>query len=287
MSAVPPVAEPLLRVEDLQTHFELDDRVVRSVDGVSFDVGQGRTVCIVGESGSGKSVTARSILGLVDPPGRVVAGRILWRTATGGPDWTDLASLPRKSEAMRHIRGGEISMVFQEPMASLSPMYTVGEHLVEAIRLHRAMSRAEAWANGLELVKRVGIARPEERMNAYSWQLSGGMCQRAMIAIALAAEPRMIIADEPTTALDVTTQARILNLFRDLQDERGMSILFITHDLGVVAEIADDVVVMYRGHVVEKGPVDRIFHDPEHAYTRHLLQSMPVMTRFDLDRGAA
>jgi ABC-type dipeptide/oligopeptide/nickel transport system ATPase component len=259
------MTEPLLRVEELRTHFELSDRVVRSVDGVGFEVGPGRTVCIVGESGSGKSVTARSILGLVEKPGRIVSGRILWRGGAEGAGWTDLATLPPKSEAMRRIRGGEISMVFQEPMASLSPMYTVGDHLVEAIRLHRAMSRREAWAHGLELIQRVGIARPEERMHAYSFQLSGGMCQRAMIAIALAASPRMIIADEPTTALDVTTQARIIRLLRDLQAEHGMSILFITHDLGVVAETADEVVVMYRGRVVERGPVDRIFHAPEHA----------------------
>ena len=188
---------------------------------------------------------------------------------------------------MRRIRGGEISMVFQEPMASLSPMYTIGAHLVEAIRLHRDVTRAEAWERGLALIRRVGIQRPEERMEAYPFQLSGGMCQRAMIAIALAAGPRMIIADEPTTALDVTTQARIIELLRELQDERGMSILFITHDLGVVAEIADEVVVMYRGKVVETGPVDDIFHAPKHEYTRHLLSAMPVMTRYDIDMEAA
>ena len=279
------MTEPLLKVEDLHTYFEFDGRVVRSVDGVSFTVPAGRTVCIVGESGSGKSVTARSILGLVDKPGRIAGGRILWRARTG--EEIDLTALAPTSEAMRQIRGGEIAMVFQEPMASLSPMYTIGAHLVEAIRLHRDVTHAQAWETGLGLLRRVGIQRPEERMNAYSFQLSGGMCQRAMIAIALAAEPRMLIADEPTTALDVTTQAQILDLLRDLQHERGMSMLFITHDLGVVAEIADDVVVMYKGKVVETGPVDDIFHAPRNDYTRHLLSAMPVMTRYDLAPGQA
>jgi peptide/nickel transport system ATP-binding protein len=279
------VTEPLLKVEDLRTYFEFEDRVVRSVDGISFTVPAGRTVCIVGESGSGKSVTARSILGLVDKPGRIAGGRILWRGRNG--EDIDLTALPPKSEAMRRIRGAEIAMVFQEPMASLSPMYTIGDHLVEAIRLHRDVTHAQAWETGLALLRRVGLQRPEERMGAYSFQMSGGMCQRAMIAIALAAEPRMLIADEPTTALDVTTQARILDLLRDLQHERGMSMLFITHDLGVVAEIADDVVVMYKGTVVETGPVDAIFHAPRHDYTRHLLAAMPVMTRYDLAPGQA
>jgi len=279
------VTEPLLKVEDLRTYFEFEDRVVRSVDGISFTVPAGRTVCIVGESGSGKSVTARSILGLVDKPGRIAGGRILWRGRNG--EDIDLTALPPKSEAMRRIRGAEIAMVFQEPMASLSPMYTIGDHLVEAIRLHRDVTHAQAWETGLALLRRVGLQRPEERMGAYSFQMSGGMCQRAMIAIALAAEPRMLIADEPTTALDVTTQARLLDLLRDLQHERGMSMLFITHDLGVVAEIADDVVVMYKGTVVETGPVDAIFHAPRHDYTRHLLAAMPVMTRYDLAPGQA
>jgi ABC-type dipeptide/oligopeptide/nickel transport system ATPase component len=278
---------PVLRIENLCTFFELDDRVVRSVDDVSFTVPEGKTVCIVGESGSGKSVTARSVLGLIDPPGRIVSGHIFWRNpARPEAGERDLTTIPPRSDEMRRIRGGEISMVFQEPIASLSPMYTVAEHLVEAIRWHREVPPAEARSMALDLLRRVGIHQPEERMDAYPFQLSGGMCQRVMIAIALSARPSLMIADEPTTALDVTTQARILRLLQDLQAETGMSILFITHDLGVVAEIADEVVVMYRGAVVETGPVDRIFHAPEHEYTRHLLRSMPTMTRYDLE-GAA
>ncbi|TDD67525.1 ABC transporter ATP-binding protein [Jiangella aurantiaca] len=276
MSAARPDHDgPLLEIDGLATRFFTREGTVRAVDGVSLSVPRGATVCVVGESGCGKSVTARSVLGLVDEPGRIVGGRILWRPGDGDP--VDLAALDPNSERMRRIRGGEISMVFQEPMASLSPMHTVGSQLVEAIRLHLPLGRAEAHDRAVDLLRRVGIPRPEERMDAYSFQLSGGMCQRVMIAIALACDPALLIADEPTTALDVTTQARIIDLLRDLQAQSGMSMLFITHDLGVVAEIADEVVVMYLGTVVERGGVDEIFHDPKHPYTRALLGSVPRM----------
>jgi peptide/nickel transport system ATP-binding protein len=268
--------DALLEIDGLKTHFATREGTVRAVDGVDITVPRGRTVCVVGESGCGKSVTARSVLGLVDEPGRIVAGRILWRPDPDG-DPVDLAALDPRSEPMRRIRGGEISMVFQEPMASLSPMHTIGSQLMEAISLHLPLSKDATRARAVELLRRVGIPRPEERLGAYSFQLSGGMCQRVMIAIALACDPKLLIADEPTTALDVTTQARIVDLIRELQAESQMSVLFITHDLGVVAEIADEVVVMYLGTVVERGPVDDIFHDPKHPYTQALLASIPRM----------
>ena len=263
---------PLLEVSGLRTHFVLDEGVVASVDGVDLTVRRGRTLCVVGESGCGKSVTARSILRLVEPPGRIVDGTITWH---GGAEPVDLARLDGRGERLRRLRGNEISMIFQEPMASLSPLRTVGAHLVEAIRLHRPDTRKEAAERGVELLRRVGIPRPAERMDAYPFQLSGGMCQRVMIALALACDPDLLIADEPTTALDVTTQARILDLLLELQEERGMAVLFITHDLGVVAEIADEVAVMYLGTVVEQGGVDDVFHHPRHPYTRALLRSVP------------
>ncbi|NDL58749.1 ABC transporter ATP-binding protein [Phytoactinopolyspora mesophila] len=265
----------LLAIKGLKTHFFIREGAVRAVDGVTLSVPRGKTVCVVGESGCGKSVTARSVLGLVDEPGRIVAGEIWWRREGGEP--VDLASLDPKSEQMRRVRGGEISMVFQEPMASLSPMYTVGAQLVEAIQLHLPLDKDQARERAIGLLRRVGIPRPEQRFDAYSFQLSGGMCQRVMIAIALACDPALLIADEPTTALDVTTQARVVDLLRELQADTGMSVLFITHDLGVVAEIADEVVVMYLGTVVERGGVDEIFHDPKHPYTKALLGSIPRM----------
>jgi peptide/nickel transport system ATP-binding protein len=296
--------EPLLQVEGLKTHFFLDEGTVRAVDGVDLTVTPGTIVCVVGESGCGKSITARSILGLVESPGRVVDGHIWWDPALAGAGANgsrpvqelssqgrrtgrrrsaadrgrvDLTALDSHSEKMRQIRGNEISMIFQEPMASLSPMYTVAAQLTEAIRLHLPLSKQEAFDHGVSLLKRVGIPRPEQRMHAYPFQLSGGMCQRVMIAIALACSPSLLIADEPTTALDVTTQARIIDLLTELQAETGMAVLFITHDMGVVAEIADEVVVMYLGTVVERGSVDEIFHDPKHPYTQGLLRSIPTM----------
>jgi peptide/nickel transport system ATP-binding protein len=267
------MAEPILSVRDLHTHFFADEGVVRAVDGTSFDLFPGRTLGIVGESGCGKSVTARSILRIVERPGRIVSGRIVLRRADGRT--TDLVPLPSDGTEMRAIRGGEIGLVFQEPMSSLSAFHTVGNQLIEAIRLHTTLSKGAARARAIELLAMVGIPRPAQRVDAYSFELSGGLRQRVMIALALAAEPRILIADEPTTALDVTTQAQILELIRRLQQERGLAVILITHDMGVIAEMADDVVVMYLGHEVEKGPVDAIFHAPRHPYTRSLLRSIP------------
>jgi oligopeptide/dipeptide ABC transporter ATP-binding protein len=267
------MAEPILSVRDLRTHFFQDEGVVRAVDGTSFDLFPGRTLGIVGESGCGKSVTARSILRIVERPGRIVGGEILLRRAAGNV--VDLTQLPADGAVIRDIRGGEIGLVFQEPMSSLSAFHTIGVQLIEAIRLHTTLSKRGARERAIELLAMVGIPRPAQRIDAYSFELSGGLRQRVMIALALAAEPRILIADEPTTALDVTTQAQILDLIRRLQAERGLAVILITHDMGVIAEMTDDVVVMYLGHEVEKGPVDAIFHAPRHPYTRSLLRSIP------------
>jgi peptide/nickel transport system ATP-binding protein len=229
-------------------------------------------VGIVGESGCGKSVAARSILRIVERPGRIVSGSILWRDNSHP---IDLAQLDEEGEEIRAIRGGEIGLVFQEPMTSFSPVHTIGDQIAESLVLHRRLSSRDARARTIELLRRVGIPLPEQRVSAYPFQLSGGLRQRAMIAMALACEPKLLIADEPTTALDVTTQAQILDLLRRLQRENRMALMLITHNLGVVAEMADDVVVMYLGRVVEQGPVDAIFHDPKHPYTRALLGSIP------------
>jgi oligopeptide/dipeptide ABC transporter ATP-binding protein len=267
------MADAILSVRDLHTHFFADEGVVRAVDGTSFDLYQGRTLGIVGESGCGKSVTARSILRIVERPGRIVSGQILLRRAAGGS--VDLVQLAGDGAEMRAIRGGEIGLVFQEPMSSLSAFHAVGNQLIEAIRLHSSLSKRAARTRAIELLAMVGIPRPAQRIDSYSFELSGGLRQRVMIALALAAEPRILIADEPTTALDVTTQAQILDLLRRLQQERGLAVILITHDMGVIAEMTDDVVVMYLGHEVEKGPVDAIFHAPRHPYTQSLLRSIP------------
>jgi peptide/nickel transport system ATP-binding protein len=266
-------AQPILIVRDLRTWFRQDEGIVRAVDGVSFDVHPGRTLGIVGESGCGKSVTARSILRIVERPGRIEGGEILLRR--GGGDVIDLVRLDPESDEMLEIRGGEIGLVFQEPMTSFSAYHTVGNQVLEAIRLHSRLSKKAARERAIELLRMVGIPRPERRIDEYPFELSGGLRQRVMIAMALAAQPRILIADEPTTALDVTTQAQILDLIRRLQDEQGLAVILITHDMGVIAEMADDVVVMYLGRGVEKGPVDRIFHEPRHPYTRSLLRSIP------------
>jgi peptide/nickel transport system ATP-binding protein len=267
---------PLLRVRDLKTYFFQDDGVVKAVDGASFDVFAGKTLGIVGESGCGKSVTARSILRIVDRPGRIVGGEILLRRTPGAGSGTiDLAQLKADGAQMRAINGGDIGLIFQEPMTSFSPVHTIGNQIVEAIRLHQTISKQAARDRAIELLRLVGVPRADGRVDEYAFQLSGGLRQRAMIAMALAADPRLLIADEPTTALDVTTQAQILNLLLDLQERNGMAIMLITHDLGVIAETADDVVVMYLGRVVEEGPVDAIFHAPKHPYTRALLRSIP------------
>ena len=271
---------PLLTVRNLKTYFPQDEGTVKAVDGVSFALYPGRTLGIVGESGCGKSITARSILRIVDRPGRIMEGQILFRrqkVATGSHNDTvvDLAQLAPYGEDMRAIRGAEIALIFQEPMASFSPVHTIGNQLVEAILLHQNVGKREARARALEVLRHVGIPLPEQRLDAYAYQLSGGLRQRAMIAMALSCNSSLLIADEPTTALDVTTQAQILDLMRRLQHEYGMAIMLITHDLGVVAEMADDVVVMYLGRVVEQAPVDEIFYAPKHPYTQALLRSIP------------
>jgi peptide/nickel transport system ATP-binding protein len=277
MDAIGVVPDKLLEVRGLKTHINLPGGgVLRILDGVDFDVDRGRTVCIVGESGCGKSMTARSILNLVPPPLRLVDGQIrLHGTGAPGQKPVDLAVLEPYGPAIRAIRGRDIGMIFQEPMTALSPVHTIGNQMQEAIRLHERVSRAEARERSIEMLRRVGLPRPAERLDAYSFQLSGGMRQRAMIALALVCGPRLLIADEPTTALDVTTQAQILDLMRELRAAFGMSILFITHDLGVVAEMADEVVVMYLGTVVERGSVEQVLRDPRHPYTRALLRSNP------------
>ena len=273
-------APPLLSVRDLHTHFPQDEGTVKAVDGVSFDLYPGRTLGIVGESGCGKSMTARSILRIIDRPGRIVDGEIWFRRrqaadAAAANGMVDLRSLDANSDEMRAIRGAEIALVFQEPMSSFSPVHTIGNQIVEAVLLHQRVSRREARERAVEMFRHVGIPLPEQRLDAYSHQLSGGLRQRAMIAMALVCNPSLLIADEPTTALDVTTQAQILDLLRHLQAEYGMAIMLITHDLGVIAEIADDVVVMYLGRVVEHAPVDELFHAPKHPYTQALLRSIP------------
>jgi peptide/nickel transport system ATP-binding protein len=263
---------PLLSVRGLQTQFLADEGTVKAVDGVSFDIYPGQTLGIVGESGCGKSVTAHSILRIVEEPGRIVGGHILLRREAGE---LDLVALSANGRTMRSIRTGVIGYVFQEPMSAFSPVHSIGNQICEAILQHRRVSKREARDRGVELLRRVGIPRAEYRMDEYAFQLSGGLRQRALIAMALSCDPQLLIADEPTTALDVTTQAQILELLADLQSQTGMAIMLITHNLGVVAEMADDVVVMYLGRVVEQGPVDELFYAPKHPYTQLLLKSIP------------
>jgi oligopeptide/dipeptide ABC transporter ATP-binding protein len=280
------MTNPLLSVRNLHVTFGLDDGSVKAVDGVSFDVLPGQVVGIVGESGCGKSVTMRSILQLIDKPGQIKDGEILFlsrnQDGSEGPI-IDLVKLDKRGQQMRAIRGAEIGLIPQEPMAAFSPVHSVGDQIIEAIQLHarqwradgKSLSREEARVIVVDLFRDVGISMPEQRVDSYSWQLSGGLRQRAMIAMALSCKPRLLIADEPTTAIDVTTQAQVLALLRDLQRKYGMAIIFITHDLGVIAQMANQVVVMYLGRVVEQGPVDAIFHTPKHPYTRALLRSIP------------
>jgi peptide/nickel transport system ATP-binding protein len=263
---------PILSVRDLKTYFFAEEGTVKAVDGASFDLHAGRTLGIVGESGCGKSVTARSILRIVERPGRLVSGEILLR---GNGTEQDLARLDEESREMRRVRGGDIALIFQEPMTSFSPVHTVGSQMIETIRLHQSLDKRAAREKAIEMFRLVGIPRPERRVDEYAFQLSGGLRQRAMIALALSCAPRILIADEPTTALDVTTQAQILALLRILQQRERMAIILITHNLGVVAEMCDEVAVMYLGRVVEQGPVDAIFHAPKHPYTRALLRSIP------------
>ena len=260
------VAEPLLSVRNLVTEFRTDEGALRAVDDVSFELPAGGTLGVVGESGCGKSVTSLSILRLIQPPGRVASGQIVF-------EGRDLLGLPERE--MRAVRGARIAMIFQEPMSSLNPVYSVGEQIIESVVLHQKRSRADAWARAVELLTLVGIPSPAERAHAFPHQLSGGMRQRVMIAMALACEPKLLIADEPTTALDVTIQAQILELLASLRKKLGMAVMLITHDLGVVAEFADEVVVMYAGRVVERASVRELFAKPLHPYTRGLLRSVP------------
>jgi len=263
----PPHSELLLDVRDLHTEFDTDDGLVRAVNGVSFTVKKGETLGLVGESGCGKSVTAFSIMRLIpSPPGRIRNGEIMFRGR-------DLLTLP--DEAMRGLRGNDISMIFQEPMTALNPVYTVGDQIGEAIRLHQKVGKKEARNRSQEMLEHVGIPSARQRLDEYPHQLSGGMRQRVMIAMALACRPALLLADEPTTALDVTIQAQILDLLRRLQEEMEMAIVLITHDLGVVAEVADRVAVMYGGRIVEQAPVEELFRSPRHPYTIGLLESIP------------
>jgi oligopeptide/dipeptide ABC transporter ATP-binding protein len=259
----------LLEVNDLRTHFQTRAGLVRAVDGVSFYLDRGELLGLVGESGCGKSMTALSVMRLVASPGKIVGGQVLF-------EGTDLLRL--SDTDMRKMRGDDIAMIFQDPMTSLNPVYTVGEQIAEALRLHRKMSRKEARQATIEAMREVAIPDPARRINDYPHQLSGGMRQRVMIAMALACNPKLLIADEPTTALDVTIQAQILELLDDLRKQRDLAVLLITHDLGVVAEVADRVAVMYTGRVVEESPVEELFARPKHPYTEGLLRSVPKLT---------
>jgi len=269
------MAEKLLSVRGLKTHFYTEDGVVPAVDGISFDLERGGTLGIVGESGCGKSVTSLSIMGLIpSPPGKIVEGEIIFEGR----------NLVNMDEAeMRNIRGNEISMIFQEPMTSLNPVFTIGNQIMEAIMLHQKLDKAAARKKAIEMLSLVGIPSPEKRVDEYPHQLSGGMRQRVMIAMALSCNPKLLIADEPTTALDVTIQAQILDLMRDLQHELGTAIIMITHDLGVIAELVEEVVVMYTGVIVESGDTETIFKNPQHPYTQGLLASIPRLDS-DVDR---
>ncbi len=280
----------VISVEDLHTYFTTSEGLVRAVDGASFAVKRGKVLGVVGESGCGKSVTAQSILQIVPKPGKIVGGQILYYRQVrddGSSELTDvvdLTALDPHSREMRSIRGGEIAMVFQEPMTSLDPVYTIGNHLLEAITLHQDVNKREARERAIDILHRVGMPQPERVVDNYPHQLSGGMRQRAMIAIGLSCHPSLLVADEPTTALDVTTEAQILALMRDLQAQMGMAIMYITHDLGVVAETCDDVIVMYLGKVVEEASIDDIFYDPRHPYTQALLKSIPMITSATKER---
>ena len=289
--------EPLIEIKDLRVEFNVREGVVKAVDGFNLTINRGQTVGVIGESGCGKSVTARAILNMVPKPGKV-KGEILYhrRTSEGMTDIVDLTKTDPDGEVIRQIRGGEIGMIFQEPMSSLTPVYTtgtlineavslhrlspiqrVGTHIVDNIQAHRKISKAEARELAIEMLRKVGIPKPEERVDNYPHQLSGGQRQRVMIAIALSCEPAMLIADEPTTALDVSIEAQILDIMRDLQQSANMAIMFITHNLGVVANMAHEIVVMYMGRAVERATVQDLFYNPKHPYTQSLLQSIPKL----------
>jgi oligopeptide/dipeptide ABC transporter ATP-binding protein len=266
MTTAPRHIGPLLEIKGLKTQFFTQDGTVKAVDGVTFEIGHGQTLGVVGESGSGKSITALSVLRLIERPGKIVAGEVILNGEN---------LLHKTDEDMRDVRGDQVSMIFQEPMTSLNPVFTCGDQIAEAVQQHTAVSRREAMDRAIEMLSLVGIPDAKRRATEYPHQLSGGMRQRVMIAMALSTNPDLLIADEPTTALDVTIQAQILELMRDLRERNRMAIMLITHDLGVVAEMADEVVVMYSGKVVERGDVRTIFGNPHHPYTQGLLHSIP------------
>ncbi len=267
--------ESVLGIKDLKVYFYTEEGEIRAVDGVSFDMRRGRITALVGESGCGKSVTSYSILRLIQKPGMIVGGSIVFRP--NGGKAVDVTALDEKSDELFNLRGGKISMIFQEPMTALSPVHTVGNQICEAILLHQDVTEDEARERAIEMLGKVGIPGPEKRVDQYPFEMSGGMRQRVVIAMALVCNPEILIADEPTTALDVTIQAQIMGLIKELQRDLGTSTLLITHDLGVVAQLADDVAVMYLGRIVEQGPVRDIMKDPKHPYTQGLLKSLPSL----------
>ena len=276
--------EPLIEVRDLKVHYHTEDGVARAVDGVGFTIARERTLGVVGESGCGKSVTARAMMGLIEAPGRIEQGEILLHR---DGEVVDLSKLDPRGREIRDIRGNEIAMIFQEPMTSLNPVFRIGDQIVEAILLHEDIGRNQARERTIDLLAAVGIPLPRQRFDAYPHQLSGGMRQRAMIAMALSCNPRLLIADEPTTALDVTIQAQVMDLMNALRRDFNTAIMFITHDLGVIAGMADDVVVMYLGKIVESAPVREIFRNPKHPYTQGLMGSIPSLADWDARRLTA
>ena len=302
--------EPLVEIQDAHVQFEVRDGIVHAVDGVTFTIERGETLGVIGESGCGKSVTAKAIMQMIPKPGKITQGHVIYhRRDKYDPDkpveLIDITSLDPDGQEIREIRGGEFAMIFQEPMSSLTPVYTAGLHIGEALRLHRLIpqtlgnqmseaikvsrrvTKAEAREISIDMLRQVGLPKPEQRIDSYPHQLSGGQRQRVMIAVALSCQPAMLIADEPTTALDVSIEAQILDLMRELQESVDMAIMFITHNLGVVAEMAKDIVVMYMGKQVEKASTVRIFYEPKHPYTRALLESIPKVGRRSTRRLAA
>ncbi|MEM7734287.1 MAG: ABC transporter ATP-binding protein [Deinococcota bacterium] len=276
--------QPLLNVKNLKAQLELDEGTLKAVDGMSFSLDRGKSLALVGESGCGKSMTVESIM-RITPKFAKITGQILFYPKVGNP--LDLAKLNPRGAELRAIRGGDIGMIFQEPMTAFSPLHTIGNQIIEGVRIHKTRDKQEARRIAIDILTKVGISNPEQRVDEYPHQLSGGMRQRAMIAMALACEPSLLIADEPTTALDVTVQAQVLKLMRDLQHEFGMAILYITHDLGVVAKMVDEVAVMYLGKIVEYTDVDSLFYNPRHPYTQALLKSIPKVGKKQRGRRLA
>lgn len=270
-------SDALLTVRGLKTYFYTTEGIVKAVNGANLEVGKQKTLGVVGESGCGKSVMSHSILNIVSSPGKIIEGEILYQKSEA--EQIDLTTLKPEGKEMRSIRGNEIAMIFQEPMSALSPVHTIGNQLIEGIMLHSDLTKRQARQAGIEMLRQVGIPDPANKIDVYTYELSGGMRQRAMIAMALACRPKLLIADEPTTALDVTIQAQILDLMKELQEDLQMSVMIITHDLGVIAEMADDVTVMYLGKAVERAPVREIFRNAKHPYTQALLRSLPRIER--------